>query len=298
MIRLSSFLGLMCLAWEGLVSTVAMGCSSCGSGASDPIILFPNENYKLYLGSSIQERIRNIDTNGNVHGTSGIDSKVVNTISGAIRLMGSQASLSLTANTMENRSKDQHRSGLGDPLLALRYNIVNQSFERPEIPQVQYLLSHKFASGDSIHGSSNSEMLDIFTSGFDETAMGFDIWFGMWPVKFGTTLQYSYTHADFKSGRNLDPGDRWTWISTVGSVYENKFKLITGAIVNKYGDLKEDGELINNSDRYDRSWFLTFETLSLATANIRLNMVQQGLWDSKNSTNSINYTIAVMKGFL
>lgn len=277
---------------------VAMACSSCGSGAVDPIILFPNENHKLYLGINQQSRIRDVSSTGDIKNTAGIQEKQVTTVSAASRILRSQGFISLTGSFVTNSSSEYSSMGYGDPLLALRYNILNQSFTKPLVPQIQIITSHKFARNSSIHESTDPELLDIYGSGFHETSFGGDLWFGMLPIKFGASLLYTLTHKDVKSEINIDPGDRWTLISTLGYIHKNDFKLIGGWIASESYKLKTGGNSISRSEKSSRSWYLTAETLSQEFLNYRITLSEQGPWQGQNSSSYASVTFAIMKGFL
>src|SRR5690349_16616087 len=49
-----------------LGTTKAFPCSSCGSGAADPVILNPMERQKFYLGLGRQSNFKDVDNQGEV----------------------------------------------------------------------------------------------------------------------------------------------------------------------------------------------------------------------------------------
>ncbi len=279
-------------------SQPASACSSCGSGAIDPIILFPNESYKYYIGYSHQYRLRDIGSHGNVRRTPGITNKQIYTTSFATRLGESQAFASLTLPYTENISAKKRRGGLGDPLLTLRYNLMLQNFVEPWMPQVQLVASHKWPGHDSVHNAEDPELLDVFSSGYRESSAGADVWFGMWLIKFGTTALITHSHSTSKNGVRLEPGRRFTGILTMGSVYNGWLKGLMGYIANDSSDNKEAGQSVSNSRRESSSWYLTLETLDLPWGNLRLNFTQQGNSGGRNATSFNSLTFAYMKAWL
>ncbi|SMF28696.1 hypothetical protein [Pseudobacteriovorax antillogorgiicola] len=292
LVRLIIGLGIGLLAYQQ-----SLACSSCGSGAADPIILFPNENYKFYLGLSDQRGFRDYNADGELVDSFGPDVKQRLTLSGGLRLSAAMT-LSLTSGWQRNTKGNREDSGQTDPLFAWRYNIISQSFTSPLRPQVQVVASHKLAVGRSIHDSSALNMIDVFGSGFKESSAGVDLWFGNLPFKFGGTVLYTHVHDARHNDTQLQPGARWTRILTLGTVAWNT-KFIGGLIAMDQGGIKDDGQRVARSDRYQRDLFVTIETLSLPWGNLRLNLVRQGMFEpGKNSIQAQSLTISYMRGFL
>ena len=119
---------------------------------------------------------------------------------------------------------------------------------------------------------------------------------GEWKFKFGGTYIYTYTHEDEKNDITLNPGDISTAILTVGQVW-NGIKTIGGYILADHGALEDDTGTISGSERKDRSWYLTVESLNLSHGNYRFTVSESGLAGSEKSVSKISYTVAFMKGF-
>ncbi|NRA67142.1 MAG: hypothetical protein HRU19_21850 [Pseudobacteriovorax sp.] len=275
----------------------AYACSSCGSGVVDPIILQANESHKFYLGTSWQDRIRDSDADGNLRRTAGVHRRSITTLSYALRFPVDSLTASLTVSNQSNIDKDGHqRTGLADPLATIRYELLRQSFVDPAIPAIQFVGSYKGKSGKSVHNTKHSRLLDVFSSGFAEVSIGSDIWFGMWPVKFGSSFFFTRTLPESKHNNTVRPGDRMTSILSLGSNWREHLKLNTGFIHREQKSLSDDTGQISNSDSHTLIFYASLESLSLPWGQIRFTASEEGSWYRKNSSSSRVLTLALIKG--
>ena len=286
------------LLLAAIISQRAFACSSCGSGALDPIILFPNENQKFYLGLSHQSRIRDISSNGEVRPTSGLATRKAASFSVAKRIFQTKTFLSFTGSFIENASHENSARGFLDPLITIRYDLIRHNFTRPYVPMVQLIGSRKMALGRSLHESKDAQLLDIYSTGYDETSLGIDVWFGGLPIGFGASYFYSYTHKDTKDGIAIDPGDRTTLITTLGYTYKNRLKVVGGAICSHSYKMSLDEKFISNSQKTYHSYYAGLETLSIKPLNYRITMSERSASRAKNGTSFTSVTFAIMRGFL
>jgi hypothetical protein len=283
------------LAWA-VSPAPARACSSCGSGAADPVILNPLEPGKFYLGLNLAEGFQTIDEQGDVRKDYGPDRKTKLELAYAHRLTSSLF-VSLDTGLSENRKGTRTKTGMTDTTANLRWTAWLQDVTEPWIPQVQLVLSHRFQTTRSLQDSKELYNLDSFGAGYDETFAGADIWFGMLPILFGGSFLYSQPwEEDTRSGR-LQVGPTQKWIGTVGFKPLESFKIISGLVQEKRGGIKLDGEASPvPSDKKSNDLFLTLETLRVEEDNVRFTFSKKAAFgDNRNASVSRSYTLAWMR---
>jgi len=279
-----------------MTSSRSWACSSCGSGAADPVILNPLERGKFYLGLGFTDGFENVDEKGRIRKDYGPDQKIKLELAYANRLT-STVLISVDGGVGENRKGDRRKTGLTDTTANLRWTAWLQDVTEPWIPQVQLVLSHRFQTTRSLQDSEELYNLDSFGAGYDETFAGADVWFGMLPVLFGGSFLFSQPwEEDTRSGR-LQVGPTQKWIGTVGSKPMESFKIIGGAVQEKRGGIKLDGEASPiPSDKRSHDLFLTLETLRVEDDNFRFTFSKKAAFGSnKNASISRSYTLAWMR---
>lgn len=293
--RWNKTLPVIALAWAVSPAPVR-ACSSCGSGAADPVILNPLEPGKFYLGLNLVEGFQTIDEQGEVRKDYGPDRKTKLELAYAHRLTPSLF-VSLDTGLSENRKGTRTKTGMTDTTANLRWTVLLQDVTEPWIPQVQLVLSHRFQTTRSLQDSKELYNLDSFGAGYDETFAGADIWFGMLPVLFGGSFLYSQPwEEDTRSGR-LQVGPTQKWIGTVGFKPLESFKIIGGLVQEKRGGIKLDGEASPvPSDKKSNDLFLTLETLRVEEDNVRFTFSKKAAFgDNRNASVSRSYTLAWMR---
>lgn len=274
----------------------AWACSSCGSGAADPVILNPLEKGKFYLGLGLAEGFQNIDEQGEVRKDYGPDRKSKLELAYAHRLR-SDLFVSLDTGVGENRKGSRTKTGMTDTTVNLRWTAWMQDVTEPWIPQVQLVLSHRFQTTRSLQDSKELYNLDSFGAGYDETFVGADVWFGMLPLVLGGSFLYSQPwEEDTRSGR-LQMGSTQKLIGTVGYKPIEAFKIIGGIIQEKRGGIELDGEPSPiPSDKKSNDLFLTLETLRVENDNFRVSFSKKAAFgENKNATVFRSYTFAWMR---
>ncbi|WP_218110156.1 hypothetical protein [Oligoflexus tunisiensis] len=273
----------------------ALACSSCGSGGADPVVLNPYENHKLYLGLSQQAGFRDIDKNGEHRRGYGPERKQTLDLAWAERL-SSQAFVSAVATFGRNVRGSDSEMQNGDLALNARWNLMQANIAEPWIPQVQLLVSHRFAVGRSMYDQKRDYALDVFGAGYDETYVGADLWYGMNTLMFGGSVIFGLPQAvDTEAGR-IQPGAMQRWIGTVGGLVREDVKLIGGVIHEQRGGFEYKGEKQPDSDRLSHDAFLTFETLFIEGSNYRLTLNRRGvLGRNRNAVHAHGFTLAWMR---
>ncbi|WP_141734384.1 hypothetical protein [Oligoflexus tunisiensis] len=284
------------LSLMALHASSADACSSCGSGAADPVILNPLEPAKFYLGLNLSEGFQTIDEQGMVRKDYGPDRKTKLELAYAHRLTP-HLFVSLDSGLGENRKGSRSQTGLTDATLNLRWTAWLQDVTEPWWPQVQFVLSHRFQTTRSLQDSRELNNLDSFGAGYDETFAGVDVWFGMLPVLFGGSFLYSQPWEEATRSGRLQVGPTQKWIGTVGYKPMEAFKIIGGLVQEKRGGIELDGEPSPvPSDKKSQDLFLTLETLRVEEDNVRFTFSKKAAFGAnKNATVFRSYTLAWMR---
>ena len=154
----------------------AVACASCGSGSSDPLVLYPNESVKYYLGLSDQSGYRTIDTSGDLRRSNGPDHKMALTLATGLRLT-QRSFTTFTLPYLLNKAGSDSQSHVGDPRVSYRYTLVPLNFSDPLIPQIQFIVGLKKSVTRSMAETEDGKMLDVFGNGSDEAKFGLDIFY-------------------------------------------------------------------------------------------------------------------------
>jgi hypothetical protein len=273
----------------------AMACSSCGSGGADPVILNPYENHKLYLGLSSQSGFRDIDQHGESRRSYGPKQKQSLDLAFAQRVTA-RAFVSAVANFGRNVHEAQSVMQNGDASLNARFNLVQANIAEPWIPQIQVLVSHRFALGRSVYEQRREHGLDVFGAGYDETYLGADLWYGMNAIMYGGSVLFGRQDATTTDAGTVKPGPMQRWIGTVGGMPLDDTKLIGGVIQEKRGSFTLDGEEQPKSERLTHDLFLTLETLFPEGSNYRVSLNRRAAFGkNRNAVEANIITLAWMR---
>jgi hypothetical protein len=293
--RWNKFLPVLAVA-PLLTSPEARACSSCGSGAADPVILNPLEPAKFYIGLGFSEGFQTVDERGEIRKDYGPDRRSKLELAYAHRL-SSRLFVSLDSGIGENRKGSRTKTGLTDTTANLRWTAWMQDVTEPWIPQVQFVLSHRFQTTRSLQDSRELYNLDSFGAGYDETFIGTDVWFGMQSLVFGGSFLYSQPWEENTRSGRLQVGPTQKWIGTLGYKPLESFKIIGGLVREQRGGIKLDGEDSPlPSDKRSHDLFLTVETLRVEPDNFRFTFSKKAAFgDNRNASVFRSYTLAWMR---
>ena len=276
-------------------SKQALACSSCGSGAADPVILNPMEKQKFYLGLAQQSHFRDVDSQGDVRRDLGPTQKTQLEVAFAQRLTR-ELFASLATGVGLNERQGRSEGGVLDTTLNARYTLLNQTLLEPWIPQVQLMLSHRFKTTRSVQDARKENYLDSFGAGYSETFAGVDVWFGMGSFLFGGSIMRSQPWEASTQYGSWKPGASQKEILTAGVMIGPEWKLIGGAIRDRREGMTLDGQDLPNSDRASHDLFLTVESLRADVNNFRVSVSKRASWgDNKNATQLLSTTFAWMR---
>lgn len=273
-------------------------CASCGSGGDDPMVLYPGENWKAYIGMARTGDIESIDQSGQV--AASYQPTARNTTTVAIgRAFSQRIFATATANYIVNRRNDYDRSAWGDPLATARYTLVQQTLADEWIPQVQILASYRPGQATSKYDQVDPAGLDVFGSGLPEGRLGLDLWHGMYDWKGGiaqtVTVPVGARQTDFGLVR---PGITFRSTASVGRNMGEKVKVTGGINRDQVTKTNIDNVAQDESDTVSYGLFgavdLTVERLS----NVRFTWTKSSaVFANRNSVRSQTFAMAVMRSF-
>lgn len=274
----------------------ARACASCGSGGDDPLILYPNESLKFYLGLSQLSDFHNVDPDGSLSTAGGPSSKETLTLSGGYAI-SPRAFVTLTAPYIRNSLDGDSRSAFGDPSLAGRYSVVMQSLAQPWVPQVQLIAGYKHAQARSLRESNEMKtLIDVFGNGFSEAKMGVDVWYGMAAVKFGAAHTVSKPLKRDFDDVTYEPGLVQRSTTSLGYLWAESWKTTIGMSRELRGALKVDGASQPNSQQQNNSAFLNLDVMTSALDSVRLSYARQAFaFRNQNTTSSRSVSMAYMR---
>ncbi|MBQ49641.1 MAG: hypothetical protein CMP10_19835 [Zetaproteobacteria bacterium] len=286
-------LGLLALA--GLFrSEVAYGCSSCGTGGGDPLILYPAESQKYYLGASRQSGIKNINSYGKPTANYGPEVKGRTTLAAGYRLLP-KAFVTLNVSLLENSAGSELMRGVGDPSLGGRWTILRQNFAQPILPQVQLLFGYQPGWARGGKDSESGRSLDVFGAGFDQQRLGLDLWWGMQKILFGGSINYVYSSPKRESVGVEQPGLAEFTNLTLGYQLVPETKILGGLLRQRTAQRIWRSQSIADSEIINHTWFATIDyRKAWGVLRLTLNRIGYEL-RQKNTVQSQNYTLAWMR---
>lgn len=272
----------------------AYSCASCSSGADEPLILYPNEKAKVYLGFSHRSGNEALGPDGKPFSKFNVSTQRQILYSAGFSL-NTRSFVTLSLPWLENSSGDKSVSSQGDPSLAARYTASLQSTADPLwIPQVQLVLGYKKSVSPSMHSVSyeNFDVTKTFGTGFDDLKVGVDVWYGLYAFKAGASWFVITPQPAVYQAKNLAPGARNLRTYTLAySIPNTPLKITTGATDLYSRKLRINGEEIAGTEQVSHGYFLTAEYILKKNNHIRLSYVDQnGLGDSQNTSKFKSFT--------
>jgi hypothetical protein len=275
----------------------SQACASCGSGGDDPLILYPNESYKLYVSFTQTSDYELIDLRGNVGTQVGPEKKQQLQVSTGMSL-SQRLFVTLSLPYIKNIAESRAKSGFGDPIVGARYTIWPQNIAEEYIPQVQLLASARRGTSRSINESSDPDLLDVFGNGYSQGRLGFDLWSGQTLVQYGFAHIWGVSLPKNVRGRTIRPGLETRSTLSVGQTFSGAFKYILG--INRFyaEKLTDDGKALKDSEQLNHSVFATFDVYPWEMTTLRMTLSKQAaLLKNKNTSRSQSVNLAWMRAF-
>ena len=274
----------------------SFACASCGSSGDDPLVLYPNEIYKLLFQTSKGMEYFNIDGAGDLRTSGGPEAKIQATASFGAAL-SRKAFMTITKSFIENKRGDKKKSGFGDWSFAGRYSLAMLSIDDDWSPQIQWLYGYKHSTSQSTKTSRDPYLLDVFGNGFSELKTGLDVWWGQWLVKPGVAFSLVKPFSRSVAGVNYTPGLVFRSTGSLAYLQPVYIKWIAGLT----SEIKEAVKVEGASDlpsATTHSFFLTAESMLTDSDTVRLTYAETGtIGTNQNTFSSKNVSVSYMHSF-
>jgi hypothetical protein len=221
--------------------------------------LCPFEGQKAYIGFSQQRNIQTIDSEGYTKTSNPRLTKSIISIAYGRKLHGlSYATITApyVINHRQDQNKSRQKSDLGDASLGFRWPMILQNFADPHIPQVQFTTGYKFANGRSINQTKDTRQLDVTGSGYQETKLGLDLWWGMFALKGGVAQNFIYAFPQKYHGIKEQPGVMSQTTLTF-ALEKNTLSSSVGYTLNQSQKRKQNDKSVDNSEVIISNFFTT-----------------------------------------
>ena len=283
-----------------ILPKAAWACASCSSGTGDPLVLYPNERFKIYVGANYSLDRAMLHPDGTVGGGWGAQSQqsLILSAGAAINL---RSFLTVTLPYVRNVANDASAMGLGDPSLGMRYTLLQQHFDNPWVPQVQGVAGLRVGLGRAkVPGVVlRMDELDRFGQGSTEARLGFDVWWGMAPLKVGAASFLLYPFAmEQVSGEVTRSGATWRALVSLGHDVGDWGRFLATLVRDDQADLVVLGKgAIPNSGKTVYSLSVSLDAEITPTDTVRIAAGRTALFASSNTTQDINISLAYMKAW-
>ncbi len=301
LLRRALWLGILALAAAGTMRPHrAHACASCSSGTGDPLILYPNERFKIYIGGNYSLDRTMLHPDGTVGGGYGPKSQqsLILSAGAAINL---RSFLTVTVPYVRNVADGEAAMGLGDPSLGMRYTLVQQHFDNPWVPQVQAVAGLRVGLGRAkVPGVAlREDELDRFGQGSSEARLGFDVWWGIAPLKVGAASFLLYPFAmEQATGEMTQAGATWRALLSVGHDIGAWGRLLVAFVRDDQANLRVlDLGIIPGSGKTVYSVSASLDIEVTPTDAVRVSAGRTALFASSNTTQDVNLSLAYMKAW-
>jgi hypothetical protein len=290
-------LPLVCMGAAALTllgSRTAQACASCGSGSDDPLILWPNESLKTYIGFATSGSYKTVDPSGKFGSESGPTARDSLTLAVA-QALRQDVFFSWTMPFLQNRLSGASLRSVGDPMAAVRWSWLLPEFSEPWRPQIQVMASHKFVLSRSLQESNRPDLLDAFGTGLPETKVGVDAFWGMHQVKGGFAWALLFPEERALGRAVIFPGNGLRSTFTLGHALGEKSKVLAGLVRETRRQRRTDGQLVSNSESVSHSGFITLDVSLFDSSTLRLSFSDRGrLFENKNMIASQAWSAALL----
>lgn len=278
-----------------LCQNEARACASCGSGGDDPLILYPNDDVRIYLALSRATDFKTVDING----TEGTDAgpQFKDALTFAIgKSISPETFVTVTLPYLQNLKNGDSKKAIGDPIFAFRHSVLMQNIEALYLPQIQLALAYKYAHARAIQDAESPALLDVFGTGVSETKLGIDVFWGMSDLKGGFAHSF-YLPSDrqFES-IHVEPGIGQRSTLTLGYGIDGLGKTVFGINRETRGERRDDGKIIPRSSETNHSAFISVDATLTSLDMIRLTISKRAaLLENKNTSRANSVTLAYLR---
>jgi hypothetical protein len=273
---------------------LAIACASCGSGGDSPLVLYPNEAYKVYVGQAFQADLRSLTPDGGEAVDLGPRRRDITTVAAGASFLTDWFA-TLTAPYVTNARDGRTRSGLGDVLASVTWTVAPASLLAPAVPQVQVTAAYKRAEGKSPYETEDANALDVFGNGFDEARAGVDLWWGASAWKAGGNVTVLVPRERRYEEHTLG-GARGARVTLTGGYgFGEAGKVIGGCVLERRGRKTDGGRPLAHSDEAANGVFAGGDAMIGERQAVRLTLARAAAFGAnRNGVRSDAITVAWM----
>ncbi len=276
----------------GVLSQEALACASCGSGGDDPLVLYPNHDWRFHLGVTRAFGFRTVKADGSLGSEAAPRFKDALTLAVG-KALRSDAALTLVVPYLQNWRDGRYKRSFGDPLVTLRWTVLAQDISEPWIPQAQLILAHRFAQARAPQEAQNGYLLDAFGQGVPESKLGIDIFNGMSDLKAGVAFSALFPGERHLAGRSYSPGFGTRTTFTLGYGRAGWGKALLGVTRETRREKRLDGAEVPASRVVDNGLFATVDA---EVTNLHMARVtwarRSAIARNKNGSRNDAFTVA------
>ena len=274
--------------------SAAWACASCSAGGDDPLVLYPNETWKLYLSAGRQAQFTFLKADGTAGVGINPDTRDAFTLAvghAITRRVFATVALPLVRNAVGSDAA----WGLGDLSLASRWTVVPQDFVDPYIPQVQLLGGYRNAIGRSGFDSVAGDGLDEFGQGVDEGRLGVDVWFGMFAWKLGAAGELLLPFGRFNSERAwLRNAPIVRALVSTGYGWEGWGRAMISLVRDQQGEVSLAGQKLPNTGKTVYSLSVSVDAEITEQDVLRVSAARLAAFSSNNVTQATSVGLAYL----
>lgn len=286
------FYFLIVTALSPVLQHKALACASCGSGSDDPLILWPSEQLKTYIGFSSSGGFEVVGAQGERGTEAGPTARDSLTMAVG-KALREDLFATITTGVQQNRKSVSSLRSVADPMIAARWSWLMPDFTEPLRPQIQLMGSYKFAQSRSLQETQRLDLLDAFGTGIPETKLGLDVFWGMGLLKGGFALATLFPEERKLGSSVVFPGNALRFTGTFGMAIDGASKVLVGTVLEKREQRRDNGLRIVGSEVISTSIFLTGDWGFTQSQTLRVSITDKGsLGSNRNMIASRSASVA------
>jgi len=284
------------LVSSSFAPSTSLACASCGSGGDDPLILYPNQDWRFYLAASRSFGFKTVKSDGKLGEENAPTFKDAFTMAVG-KAMTPTSFVTLTVPYLQNWKDGTYKRAYGDPIIATRWTLVTQDISDPRIPQVQWMASHRFAQARAQQEGTHPNRLDVFGSGVPESKLGLDLFQGMTDFKMGAAFSLLFPGERQLGGQASYPGLGSRSMVTLGYGKTQLGKILLGITRDTRQNRKTNGVEVKGSRVIENGFFITTDAEITDSQMLRFTWSHKSsFWDSRNGSRNHAVTLAWLYG--
>ena len=265
---------------------LALACASCSSGGEEPLVLYPNERWKVLLGLARQGRYRHLEHDASRGYQDGPAYQDTATLALG-RALGRDAFLTLVAPLLRRAGAGASDWGLGDLSINGRWTFLPQSIAAPWRPQLQLSTGYRLPTARPWGGPSQG---DLGAPGA-EARLGMDVWWGMHAWQLGLAAWALLPHGYERAETQVQPG-RALRALLVLAYAQPSGRISMGLVREQRWALAEAGAPVPRSQVLQHSLFAALEAQLGGVGALRLTAAQAALFASYNTQQATSLSLA------